>query len=119
MTSASWAELPQTEVYPGIARQAIDGERQTLVRYVYQPGSVFPEHRHPEEQITTVLSGRIQFTVNGETITLTAGDVAVIPANVPHGARVIGDLVVETFNALSPRRTAHPAPNARTSEEQT
>ena len=103
-----WADIVSEEVYPGIARQVVDGDRQTLVRYVYQPGVVFPVHSHPEEQITAVLSGSIRFDVAGEPVTLSAGEVAVIPPNIPHGATVISDGPVETLNALSPRRSQHP-----------
>jgi quercetin dioxygenase-like cupin family protein len=110
MRAITWSSIPATEVYPGIARQVVNGERQTMVRYVYQPGTVFPEHQHPEEQITVVLSGEIEFTVAGEVVTLGPGQVAIIPPGTPHGARVIGDHVVETFNALSPRRDRHPTP---------
>lgn len=105
-----WGSLPAIEVYSGISRQCVDGVKQTLVRYIYQPGSVFPVHNHPQEQITTVISGVIEFTVDGVTLQLSAGGVAVIPADVPHGARVVGDVAVETFNALSPKRDTHPAP---------
>jgi quercetin dioxygenase-like cupin family protein len=111
MAAVAWESIPATEVYPGITRQVVNGARQTMVRYVYQPGSVFPIHDHPEEQITVVVSGEIEFTVAGETITLSSGQTAVIPAGIPHGARVVGDLPVETFNALSPRREQHPAPD--------
>jgi quercetin dioxygenase-like cupin family protein len=111
MTSIAWTDVPSTEVFPGIGRQILDGERQTVVRYVYQPGAEFPVHHHPEEQITLVISGRIEFTVAGEIVVLGAGQAAVIPPNVPHGARVIGDQPVETFNSLSPRREQHPAPH--------
>ena len=48
-----------------------------MVRYVYQPGAVFPVHHHPEEQVTVVISGQIEFTVAGETVMLTAGKAAV------------------------------------------
>lgn len=104
----TWSEIPAETVFPGITRQVIHGERQTMVRYVYAPGSVFPVHAHPEEQVTVVVSGRIAFDVNGERIELGPGGVAVIPANVPHGASVVGDETVETFNALSPKRGASP-----------
>ena len=63
--NVNWSEIPVEEVYPGITRQVVHGERQTLVRYVYQPGSVFPQHHHPQEQVTSVLSGRIEFDVAG------------------------------------------------------
>jgi quercetin dioxygenase-like cupin family protein len=110
MAAIAWESIPAAEVYPGITRQVVDGVRQTMVRYVYQPGSVFPIHDHPEEQITVVVSGEIEFTVAGESITLSAGQTAVIPSGIPHGARVVGNQPVETFNALSPRREQHPAP---------
>jgi len=102
---ADWAELPTEAVLPGIERQRIDGEQMTIVRYVYAPGSVFPPHSHPEEQVTMVLSGDIEFDVGGRLVQAAAGSVLVIPPNVVHGARVIGNHEVETLNTLSPRRT--------------
>jgi quercetin dioxygenase-like cupin family protein len=106
----NWNQLPLEEVYPGITRQVIHGERQTMVRYIYAPGSVFPEHHHPQEQITTVLTGQIEFEIAGERQLFGPGDVGVIPGNVPHGARVVGDVTVETINTLSPRRDDAPGP---------
>jgi quercetin dioxygenase-like cupin family protein len=114
MDVADWSDRPVDEVYPGITRQILQGERQTLVRYVYAPGSVFPVHSHPQEQITAVISGEIEFVIEGEPIVLRGGQAAVIPANMPHGARVVGASVVETFNALSPRRDDQPAPARET-----
>ncbi|ACZ40594.1 cupin domain-containing protein [Sphaerobacter thermophilus] len=109
--AVAWDDIPDEEVYPGITRQVIHGERQTLVRYVYQPGSVFPQHHHPQEQVTAVLSGRIEFDVAGTRRVFGPGEVAVIPGDVPHGAQVVGDEVVETLNALSPRRDESPGPD--------
>jgi quercetin dioxygenase-like cupin family protein len=106
--AVDWGELEPEPVLPGITRQVVHGERQTMVRYVYAPGSDFPVHAHPEEQITVVVSGRIAFEIDGSRVELGAGQVAVIPPNVPHGAEVIGNETVETFNALSPRRNADP-----------
>lgn len=80
-----------------------------MIRYVYQPGSVFPVHQHPEEQITIILSGSIDFTVDGALLTLAAGQCALIPGNTPHGASVSGSGIVETLNTMSPRRTVVPS----------
>lgn len=108
--SAAWSELESEEVYPGITRQVMNGASQTMVRYRYAPGSVFPVHSHPQEQITVVVSGTISFTVEGKEFELTGGHVAVIPAGFAHGARVAGSEAVETFNSLSPRREHSPGP---------
>jgi quercetin dioxygenase-like cupin family protein len=106
----AWSDLEVEDVYPGITRQVVNGLRQTMVRYCYEPGSVFPVHSHPQEQITIVISGTITFTIAGREQILGAGQVAVIPGGIDHGARVIGDERVETFNALSPRRDQSPGP---------
>lgn len=104
----AWADVPAETAFDGITRQTIQADRQTVVRYVYAPGSVFPEHAHAEEQVTVVLSGRIVFDVAGRRVALGPGEVAVIPSYVPHGARVEGNETVETINTLSPRRSANP-----------
>ena len=107
-TVTSWDAVETETVLPGITRQVVHGDRQTVVRYVYAPGSVFPVHAHPEEQVTVVLSGRIAFDVDGRRVELGPGQVAVIAPNVPHGASVVGGETVETINALSPRRSMSP-----------
>jgi quercetin dioxygenase-like cupin family protein len=104
-----WDRIPVEYPLEGVARQTVHGASQTLVRYIYQPGSVFPIHQHPEEQITIVLSGSIDFTVDGVPLTLSAGECALIPANTPHGATVTAAEIVETLNTMSPKRMAAPS----------
>jgi len=65
-THATWSDVTIEHVFPGITRQTVQAANQTLIRYVYSPDSVFPEHHHPEEQVTCVLSGQIEFTVEGK-----------------------------------------------------
>lgn len=96
-----WEDVETTEAFPGIFRQAIVTTDSTLVRYTYHPGCVFPVHQHPEEQITLVHSGVIEFEVDGTPLTLRAGQVAVIPGNTPHGATVTASEVVITDNFIA------------------
>ncbi len=112
----AWNDLVADEPVPGVRRQIVNGVRQTVVRYVYAPGAVFPVHAHPEEQVTVVLRGRIGFDVAGEHVELGPGEIAVIPGGAPHGAAVVGPEEVETINALSPRRDAHPGESLSGSE---
>lgn len=97
----NWANVPSDEVFPGIHRQAITTAASTVVRYTYHPGCDFPKHQHPEEQVTLVHSGEIEFTVNGEVIVMRSGDVAVIPGGAPHGARVTAHEIVVTDNFIA------------------
>ncbi|HEV2108804.1 MAG TPA: cupin domain-containing protein [Thermomicrobiales bacterium] len=115
----AWAAIPEEEVLPGITRQVYHGQEQTVVRYVYNTGSVFPMHAHPQEQMTAVLRGRMTFTVDDprggppRQIELGPGEIAMLPANLPHGAEVVGPEDVETLNTLSPRRPDAPIFDAR------
>jgi len=97
----SWENVEAMEVYPGITRQEIVSTTSTIVRYTYQPGCVFPIHQHPEEQLTVIHSGEIEFSVAGERVVLRGGQVAVIPGGVPHGARVTGNETVITDNYIA------------------
>lgn len=101
-----WASVPSTEPLPGITRQRVDGARATIIRYVYQPGAIFPTHQHPEEQTTIVLTGEIEFWLGDEhsRVLARAGDTLLVPADLPHGARVVGSAVVESINVLAPVR---------------
>jgi quercetin dioxygenase-like cupin family protein len=96
-----WDSIEATELFPGVIRQALTTATSTIVRYTYHPGCVFPIHQHPEEQITVVHSGEIEFEVGGALVTLHAGQVAIIPGNVPHGARVTASETVVTDNYIA------------------
>jgi unsaturated pyranuronate lyase len=86
------------EVRPGIQGATIHGDELTVTVYRYEPGAQWEVHEHPEEQVTAVVSGgQIEFTVGGRTVVLTPGHFAIIPGNVPHGARN-GDQEVVTLN---------------------
>lgn len=104
-----WSDVPVEDAGNGIARQAVHGERSSVVRYVYPAGSVFQTHAHAEEQVTVVLSGRIVFTTPDGEVEVGAGGSLVVPPNVPHGARVVGPEPVESINVLAPRRARSPS----------
>lgn len=97
----TWDDIAASEVYPGITRQEVVSNGSTLVRYTYLPGCAFPVHQHPEEQITVIHSGQIEFVVAGIMLVLHAGQVAVIPGGVPHGARVTANEIVVTDNYVA------------------
>ena len=53
--------------------------------YSFEPGASFPLHRHPEEQITLILEGSVELTVQGDTSILEAGGWSVVGGDVEHG----------------------------------
>jgi len=103
MAYFSIGELPATPMLPGIERRAAWLEGVMLTFFVFQPGSIVPEHRHPNEQITIVTRGAMQFALAGKTRVLHKGDGVCIPPNVPHSALVL-DEVTEAYDAWNPPR---------------
>ena len=69
-------------------------------RYVYPPGTVFPDHTHAVDKIDAVLSGRFRITLEGDEIVLKAGDAVEVPRGAVHSAEVIGDHPVVSLDAV-------------------
>lgn len=101
----NWDEVPQEQVNPSMKRQIITGEKMMIARMNFKDGFVVPLHHHVHEQITQVLTGsmRFWFGENKEQVMdLHAGDVVVIPSNVPHEALMIGEVI--EIDSWSPPR---------------
>jgi quercetin dioxygenase-like cupin family protein len=96
-------ELPSCEMLPGIERRAVWLPGVMLTFFSFEPRSVVPEHRHPNEQITWVTRGAMRFTLDGEERVLQSGDGVCIPPNVPHSAVVL-DEKTEAIDAWNPPR---------------
>ena len=61
------------------------------VRVDLAPGVAFSRHTHPGEEIIYVLTGAIEYDVDGKPpVTLRAGDVLFIPAGTVHAAKNVG-----------------------------
>jgi quercetin dioxygenase-like cupin family protein len=108
MTYFSIDKLRSTDMLPGIRRRAVWQEGVMLTFFTFEPGSVVPEHRHANEQITLVTRGAMRFTLDGETRTLRPGNGACIPPDVSHSA-VILDEPTEAVDAWNPPREDYKA----------
>ena len=100
-----WDQIPMETVNPMMQRQIITGELMTVAKIYFKDGFLVPMHSHHNEQITQVISGLLRFRIgeDGEqTIDVGPGQTIVIPANVPHEALVIGDVV--EMDMWAPRR---------------
>ena len=62
----------------------IKGKRIEVGYYRYPAGTGAKPHTHPEEQVITVLKGRIRSRVGGEEKILGPGEAVHIPANAEH-----------------------------------
>jgi quercetin dioxygenase-like cupin family protein len=94
-------ELNEKEMFPGFKARVIHGESMTIAYMRVTEGAEAPEHSHPHEQITHVVEGKLELTIDGVPQTFSAGEVAVIPSNVRHSARGVTDcLVLDVFHPV-------------------
>ena len=51
----------------------------------FEKGAVGAIHTHPHTQISYVLEGRFEATIDGETTVISQGDTYITPPDAPHG----------------------------------
>jgi quercetin dioxygenase-like cupin family protein len=96
-----WTDVPAEQITPTISRRYISGDRVTVARFELARGGVVPAHAHENEQVSFVVSGALQFLVEGQTVVVRGGEVLQIPANVRHEVEVLEDaLVVDVFSPV-------------------
>jgi quercetin dioxygenase-like cupin family protein len=98
----NWDEQEFTMVRPGIKGATVHTPQLTAVLYRYDAGSSWEEHSHPQDQITSVVRGAIDFIVDGVAVRLAAGQLATLPGGVPHSATVPASGAV-TLNVFTSR----------------
>ena len=72
----------------------------------YDRGEGPDQHLHPYPEAFVVQTGTARFTVDGEHITVSAGNVVVVPKQTPHGFKNPGD---EKLRVVS----VHPSPTVQ------
>lgn len=101
-TSYRWEEMPKEPLSDLLDRRLITGERMMLAHVYLKKGCIVPKHSHENEQITYILEGALHFWIgedSAEEVTVRAGEVLVIPSNVPHKAEALEDtLDVDIFS---------------------
>ena len=101
-TFYQWSDLPEVALTPQIKRRLIVGEKVMLLELFLTKGAVVHEHFHPHEQVSNVLSGALEFEINGQKRVVRAGEVVVLPSNIPHAVIVLEDCRV--LDIFSPPR---------------
>jgi len=71
---------------------SIAGWESLQVLVSFEPGSSFPRHSHPGEEIIYVTEGVVDYEVAGKWVTVKAGEVLFIPNGVVHAARNSGQV---------------------------
>ena len=79
------------------------GGSYSLIENYNPPGASIPLHLHRNEDETFyVVSGEVDFQINGETVRATAGTTAYLPRNAPHSFTVVGSEPAKMLIMLVP-----------------
>jgi len=86
--------VPAREIVPGFTARFVHSEHMTFSYWQVKAGAVLPEHSHPHEQVATLIAGKFEMTVAGETRIIEPGRVAVIPPEAKHSGRALTDCYI-------------------------
>ena len=91
-----------TEVVKGVHLKTMVYGKQTLLTEVkLEKGAVIPPHQHPHEQTGYLISGRMDFIVDGTHQIAEPGDSWSIGKDISHGATALEEsIVVEVFSPV-------------------
>ncbi|KAK6184542.1 hypothetical protein SNE40_006994 [Patella caerulea] len=80
-------------------KRKLKSQGYNYIVYEFSPGTDFPDHTHPMSKKDSIISGEFEFSMYGETVILTPGDMVEVPSNTVHNARVVGSKSVKFFDA--------------------
>jgi quercetin dioxygenase-like cupin family protein len=97
-----WDSMKKERVSDMLERRLITGDRMMLAHVYLKKGCIVPKHSHENEQLTYILEGALKFWIGEDgarEITVRAGEVLLIPSNVPHKAEALEEtLDVDVFS---------------------
>jgi gluconolactonase len=96
-------EVQLTKLADGAYSRLVSGLNTQLSFISMAPGSVFPHHIHPEEQMMLVLRGGANEIILDREPEMRPGSVVRLQSNMVHGAR-IGDLGCDALDIFWPAR---------------
>lgn len=83
------ADLPVKHPLEGITLTSVSGDSTMMTFFDFEPGAVIPPHRHPHEQITFIVEGEMEFTLEGETRLMRAGEGVIVKTDREHSAKIL------------------------------
>ena len=67
-----------------VSKTIVDKRAGTITLFAFDAGQKLSEHTAPYDAVVQVIDGAGQVTIGGEAVTVPAGQIIIMPANVPH-----------------------------------
>lgn len=95
-------KIKSVEMFAGFTAKFVHTENVSLGFWEVKKDSVLPMHSHLNEQVTQVIEGELELTIDGITAIYKAGFMVVIPSNIMHSGKAITDC--KLFDIFYPSR---------------
>jgi len=96
-------EVAPRTLAQGVTAKIASGEKLMFSLVTLAPNAVVPTHSHPHEQMGMMVSGTMEFTIDGETRVLSGNEMYLVPGGIPHAAKA-GPGGAVALDAFSPPR---------------
>ncbi|MEJ1238367.1 cupin domain-containing protein [Chryseolinea sp. T2] len=96
-------KIPAKEMTKGIMLRTASGVNGTFGQFTMKKDAFVPMHSHENEQYSFILKGSVQATIGDTVMIIRAGEVVVIPPNVPHSFKSLADGTID-LDFFAPRR---------------
>jgi quercetin dioxygenase-like cupin family protein len=87
-TLGSWSSLEAEDAQRALSQRVISTQRLVVIRCHYRQAARFPQHSHPQEQITIVEEGKLEFIIDDKHILVNKGEMISVCSRVPHETAV-------------------------------
>ena len=67
-----------------VSKTVLDKPVGTVTLFAFDKGQKLSEHTSPYDAVVQVLEGTAKIVIGGKTVTVTAGELIIMPANIPH-----------------------------------
>ena len=67
-----------------VSKTIINKKTGTVTLFAFDGGQKLSEHTTPFDALVYVLDGEVELTIGGEKVSVSTGQIAVMPADVPH-----------------------------------
>lgn len=67
-----------------VSKTILDKTAGTITLFAFDKGQKLSEHQAPYDAVVQVLDGSGEFVIGGKSVTVCAGQLVIMPGNVPH-----------------------------------
>ena len=101
-----WEELESelvTPKYSPAKGPSVKGDSVFMGHFFYPAGGVAKAHSHPNEQIVSIIKGKVRVRIGDEERILGPGEIYVVPANIEHETETLEDREVIVCKNIVPK----------------